>query len=83
MISFLVTEKECFQSILGGQRIVAESLEEAKAEPRKMKFFDGTVLTIENSAGLEVARFDGERWFDDVEIPDMRDMFAEPERTIR
>ena len=64
MISFLVTEKECFQSIRGGQRIVAESLEEAKAEPRKMKFFDGTVLTIENSAGLEVARFDGEPLFE-------------------
>ena len=82
MMNFLVTEKECFQSFRNGQRIVVDSLEEAKVEALKMKYFDGTVLTVENSAGLEVARFDGERWLDDAEIPDMREMFAGPERTI-
>ena len=63
-MKYTITEKQNMHSIREGYTIDSKSLRSAKMLTRKNQFYQGTVLVIEDGAGIVVATHKDGKWVD-------------------
>ena len=61
-MQYIISEKQNRFSIRAGTEVSAENLTAAKCKATKMQFFQGTVLTIEDTNGNRLAVKENNQW---------------------